>query len=102
MPYDKAWKVTIETRGQAGTVNYIEGSKSLSFDWEFGGREIIALLWGPAPSDWDNKFPWAAGRREEIMRRVADEVIKQRAQTCWADYNYERTFIRIRKQEMAK
>ena len=93
------WTVKIVSRGQAGTVHYIEGIQSMKFDWEFGGHDIIALVWGPEASLWNRKYPWATGRRKEIMRRVADEVIKQKAQNCWADIDYEHTYIKIKKQD---
>ncbi len=98
MSKKESWKVTIETRGQAGSVNYREGSNSAKFNWEFGAHDIIAFVWGPLPENWDNAYPWAIGRRREIMHRIADEVIKQRAAICWADFEYKRTNIKIRKQ----
>ncbi len=102
MPKDKPWKVTIETRGQCGFVHYTEGSQSVRFDWEYGGHDIIGLVWGPEPAYWDSKYPWAIGRRKEIMRRIAAEVIKQRAPSCWAKLDFDRTYITIRKNEIAR
>ena len=97
MSKEKTWQVTIVTKGQAGLVYYIEESNSARFEWEYGAYDIIAFVWGTLSENWDSTYPWAIGRRQDIMRRVAEEVIKQRARNCWADFDYDHTNIKIRK-----
>jgi hypothetical protein len=70
------WSVAIDLSGRDGTVTYREGPETLSLYWEMGGT-ALAIVSGPPPQDWDRAVPWASGRREEVMRRVADEVIRQ-------------------------
>jgi hypothetical protein len=40
---------------------------------------VIAIIWVDAPSIWATRYPWAIDRRTEIIRRVAEAVIRQRA-----------------------
>lgn len=62
-------KVNIIAKERSGTVQYIEGSlfkkSACEFYWEFGDAA------------WDAKYPWAAGRRMEIMREMAERVRKK-------------------------
>ena len=98
MSKESQWKVTIETRGQAGIINYTEEKNIIKFNWEFGAHDIIAFIWKYDSEQRDKSYPWAVGRKKEILKRVAEEVIKQRAQNCRAEIEYERTTIKIVKQ----
>jgi len=72
-----AGKVNIIQNGQSGTVQYIEGifKKNIcEFYWEFGGGDTVAIITLPTEDKWDAKFPWASGRRKEIVSFVAEEV----------------------------
>ena len=97
MTKDKNWKVIIESKGRAGFIYYHEGAKTIKLDWEFGAYDVLAIIWGPESTLWDRFHPWAKGRKKEILRRMADEVIKQQAPHHWADIDFERTLITIRK-----
>lgn len=76
-------KVNFITKGRSGTVQYIEGSlfkkNTCEFYWEFGGPDMIATIWFPKDdAAWDEQYPWAAGRRMEIVKSMAEQVrIKQ-------------------------
>lgn len=73
------YKVTITESGRCGTVRYAEGWwRRVEFDWEFGGGDIVAMIRIPTAKQWAGAVPWAANRRDEIVRRVADEVRRQR------------------------
>lgn len=63
---------------------YHENGCEASFYWEFGGRDIIAIIQGGPASGWNEKYPWAANRREEVLERVIKGVIRQKAQNCIA------------------
>jgi hypothetical protein len=90
------WLVEIETRGRDGYVYYFEGVNQVRFYWEFGGPpRIIAIITGAGPDEWDESLPWAKGRRPEIMRRIAEAVIRQKAPGCTPEYFYDRTVIHI-------
>ena len=90
------WSVDIETRGRDGAVYYSEGLNRVRFYWEFGGTpRILAIISGPRPDEWDDSSPWARGRRAEIMRRIAEDVIRQKAPGCAPEYIDDRTVIHI-------
>jgi hypothetical protein len=77
-------KINIITKGRSGTVQYIEGSlfkkNTAEFYWEFGDADMLATVWFPKDdSAWNKKYPWAAGRRMEIVKEMAEEVRKKQA-----------------------
>ncbi len=98
MASNESWEVVVETRGQCGSANYVEGADTIRFGWEFGGRDIIAMISGPEPSTWDDQYPWAVGRRHEIMRRLAQALIEQKASGCRAEFDFDRTLITLRTE----
>ncbi|MGB7566190.1 MAG: hypothetical protein WBM08_15730 [Prochlorococcaceae cyanobacterium] len=93
-----AWRVEIRESGRSGSVDYHEGTDSLSFHWEFGGGDTVASIWIGESSEWNARLPWAAGRREAILARIAEEVVRQRAPTCSALIEEPPGFISIRQR----
>jgi hypothetical protein len=80
----RGYTVTIETPGgRAGHIEYRQGGDVCRLDWELlvGGKSVLHI-WGPAPAAWDREVPWAAGRREQILSRVAEEVARQKCRDC--------------------
>jgi hypothetical protein len=72
-------RVDIIEKGRYGSVVYREPAGSLSFYWEFGGGDTVAIVQVDDVAAWKAGPPWAAGRCAEILRFVADEVIRQKA-----------------------
>jgi hypothetical protein len=89
------WSVSIDIRGRAGNVTYREGRNSLELYWEMGGGRAMAYVSGPSPQDWDRSVPWASGRREQVMRRVAAEVVRQSAPRSDAEFGDDFSTILI-------
>ena len=89
------WSVGISEQGRYGSVTYRDPAGSLSFYWEFGGGTTVASITVGDEAEWREKHPWAAGRRAEILRRVADEVIRQKAPSSRAEIDDQRGFINI-------
>jgi hypothetical protein len=79
-----SWRLAIVEHGRGGSVVYQEAAGQVSFHWEFCGGDAIASLWVGAAEAWNSQVPWAAGRRAEILRRVAQEVVRRRAPGCRA------------------
>jgi hypothetical protein len=75
------WHVTIKQVAQYGTIHYFEVDQSaeIKFSWEFGGGSVIVMIFSPPEVSWDKNYPWAAGRRQQIIERVAQETVRQRA-----------------------
>ncbi|HCR70461.1 MAG TPA: hypothetical protein DIW23_03375 [Anaerolineae bacterium] len=86
-------KVKVITKGRSGTIQYIEGGlfnkKTCEFYWEFGGAGTFAIIWFPkTDAEWDKQYPWALGRRMDVVRDMAEQVRKQQAPSSalqWGD-----------------
>lgn len=77
-------KIKFISQGPSGKVQYIEGSflkkNTCEFYFELGGRDTVATVWVPAnDAEWDKQYPWAAGRRKEILDDLAAQVHKEQA-----------------------
>ena len=84
-------------RGRAGEIYYREGACVAAFDWEFGGGDVVAIIYIGRPSEWSARHPWAADRRQEILERMIREVIRQKAPTCQADVDEGTGHIYLRE-----
>ncbi|MBK8498945.1 MAG: hypothetical protein IPL52_09040 [Flavobacteriales bacterium] len=79
-------KVIIKENGRSGTIDYHDGTNALSFPWEFGGGDTVAIVQCGGVQRWE-KHPWAIPHRSTILRFVAEEVIRQKAPNCRAEMN---------------
>jgi hypothetical protein len=71
------WRVDIVEQGVSGTVTYIDPAGSIPCYWEYGGGETIAIIHAGTAAEWQRSHPWAVSQRAEILRRIADEVVRQ-------------------------
>ncbi len=86
-------KIKVIQKGRSGTIQYIEGGlfnkKTYEFYWEFGGADTVAMIWFPkTDAEWDKAYPWAIGRRMDIVKDMAEQVRKQKSPTStlkWED-----------------
>ena len=90
------WSVAIEQNGRSGSIEYREPLGRISFYWEFGGGDTVAIIWTKNSCEWSSHYPWAVERRRQILERVANEVVRQKAPTCKADIDDEKGYIYIR------
>ena len=75
--------VTISNDGRSGYVFYSEGLlRKHSFYWEFAGGDVVVSINVPSPVTWTAALPWAAGRRDEVLQRVAEELRRQQCPSC--------------------
>jgi len=72
-------KISIASEGRCGHIEYREGEHYLQCYWEFGGGDTIAIISLPAPETWDQRYPWAQGRREEVLQALVNEARRQKA-----------------------
>jgi len=72
-------EVKIIKNGRVGKIQYLESGKVCEFDWEFGGGDVLVTIWFPAEEQWNTLYPWARGRRKEIVTTVAEEARKKEA-----------------------
>jgi hypothetical protein len=91
----ESFKVQITQSGRGGSIHYVEGLlHRISFDWEFGGGNAVAMVFTPSSEQWGSFGNWAQGRRDEIIKRTTDEVIRQKASNCVAEIETD-TIINI-------
>lgn len=90
-------KINIIQNGPSGTVEYIEGwlkKNVCEFYWEFGGGDTVATIWFPADDGkWDAKYPWAAGRRMEIVKDMAAQVQRKQAPSSKLKWEADRVHM---------
>jgi hypothetical protein len=74
--------VVVTEEGRSGQVLYRDPGGELSFYWEIGGGDAVAIVNVGTPAEWREQHPWAAARRAEILRFLAAELVRQKAPTC--------------------
>ena len=95
------WSVVIEAKGRSGTVQYREPGGSIPLAWEFGGNDVVAIIYFENEAAWHARYPWTMGRRVEILQRVAAEVIRQKAPGCRAEIDERAGWINLQQQPPA-
>lgn len=66
--------------GRAGRVRYDEaGAESYAFECELGAGNTLLIVVAPSSAEWSAALPWAAGRRQEVLDRLASEIVRQKA-----------------------
>ncbi len=88
--------VSIESHGPGGTVTYHEAGNQLACYWEFGGADAVAIVQCGNIAAWA-RHPWALGRRADILRCIADAVIRQKAPDCRAEIDADTGDILLRQ-----
>lgn len=91
------WSVIIDQQGRGGAVNYREAGGSIPMSWEFGGNDVVAIIYFENEAVWRSRYPWAAGRRSEIVRRVAAEAVRQKAPGSRAEIDERSGWINLRQ-----
>ena len=97
-PTSDQWTVTIDQTGRSGSIAYKEPLGSISFYWEFGGDDAVAIIWIENSAIWSSRYPWAVDRRREILERVAREVVRQKAPKCKAEIDEQHGYMYIRER----
>lgn len=69
----------------------------MSFYWEFGGGDTVAIISVGDPASWRSNYPWRIDQRRTILERVAREVIRQKAPKCRSDIDDAKGYIYIRE-----
>lgn len=89
-------RVTIVEEGREGRVEYGDGLRTISGYWQFGGDDIVTIISMGSLEDWQRSHDWAVAKRAEILRFVADEVIRLRAPSCTAEIDAQSGDILLR------
>lgn len=73
-------ELEIEQTGRGGVITYKEENHRATFGWEFSIGGVTLFV--PTNEQWDREYPWAAGRRAEVLLRVAEGVKWRKAPTA--------------------
>ena len=93
--------VHVVENGRSGSIVYAEAGQQLSFWWELGGSDCVALVRVGDEAEWRARQGWALPRRAEILRHVADELIRQKAPGCRAEIDAAGGWITLKQGESA-
>ncbi len=86
-------KIKITSKGPAGKIHYTEGflkKNTCEFYWEYGGEDTVATVWFPTEEKWAAAYPWAAGRRKQILEFVAVQARKEMARSAKVKWEADR------------
>ena len=89
--------VTVTDRGRESEVTYREGSHTITGYQEFGGADVVAIVSMGSVDDWRARHAWAVDHRAQILRYIADEVIRQKAPDCAVEIDEASGNIVLRK-----
>lgn len=82
MSIDLSDRVTISTSGRAGRINANVDGELLTFDWEFGGGDVVAFVFVATPQDWVRRDPWSRFERGAVLEALAKEICRLRCKGC--------------------
>lgn len=68
--------------GRGGSIYYIEGAIRIQFGWEFGGGNTVVILFIPAEKYWEAQTGTPLYRRDEILKFLCEQVIRDQAPGC--------------------
>jgi hypothetical protein len=93
-----ARRVTITMDGREGRIRYSDSGRVIEGYYEFGGADVLGIVSMGAPDEWARAHPWAVADRAEILRFVADELVRQQAPSWTADIDDARGVILFRQR----
>ena len=89
------WSVEIR-RGLTGKAVYREGANRLDAVISIGATpDVILILAGPR--EWDTVVPWAAGRRDEVMRRIGEAVRAKEAPNAILEFGDDGSTVVLKR-----
>lgn len=68
--------------GRGGSIYYIEGAIKIQFGWEFGGGNSVVILFIPEKKYWEAQTSTPLHRRDEILKFLCEQVIRDQAPGC--------------------
>lgn len=88
--------VKITQQGPCGHLEYHEAGEVCRCYWEFGGGTVIAIISLPPAEQWDQRYPWARGRRQEVLSFLIDEACRQRAPGALVEWDEARNAVYLK------
>jgi hypothetical protein len=95
-------RVEIVENGRDGKVFYRDARVAIEGYWEFGGGDVVTIVSMGSREEWERAHRAALPDRTKILRFVADEAIRQRAPSCYAEIAEDAGTILLRITETAR
>ncbi|MBK6611374.1 MAG: hypothetical protein IPI59_12210 [Sphingobacteriales bacterium] len=86
-------RVKFENNGRSGYVIFTEGYKSIRLYTEIGGGNCIFYVVIPSRDEWEKQTEYSLDERDEILKFIADECLKQQTSKAKAFYEVEEKHI---------
>lgn len=77
--------VTLIPRGRGAQVTYTEGLRSITGHQQPVDDDEVAMVSMGSVKDWRAGHAWAMDRRSQILRYVAEELIRRQTASCSAE-----------------
>lgn len=78
-------RLTYQEDGRSGYIFYREGATEFRMYWEFGGSKTLVIIDVPTEAQWTEQTRLPLERREEVLRYVAENVIRDK---CSGRHDY--------------
>jgi len=92
-----SWRIEIPTLlDREGVITYSEGGDSAECAYMLSGGNTAWTIFGCR--DWDAKYPWAAGRQEFVLRRLAEAFVGRSSIWLVIEVDAKSGSVRLRKQ----
>ena len=75
-------KLEYTQEGRGGSIYYTEGAIRIQFGWEFGGGNSVVILFIPETKYWEAQTGTPLYRRDEILKFLCEQVIRDQAPGC--------------------
>lgn len=85
--------VKYENQGRGGYAIFVEGLKSIKFEMEYGGGDCIFILYIPSSEKWETHTAFSLRDRDEIIKFVAERVLRDQTTSSDAYYKISETDI---------
>ena len=72
----------ITEQGRIGEINLEIEGQNLSWEWEFGSGEYIAIISVPDLQKWNKIFKNVQIKRENYLSEIAREIISLKCKEC--------------------
>ncbi len=94
-PDEQGRQITYTSEGRSGYVNYKSPEARFSMYWEFGGGDVVTIIYLPSPEEWVAKTGIPLEKREEVLNFIGHQVVKDQTTSGRGSFKIEGNFMNI-------
>lgn len=87
--------IQIEQRGRGGRILLRVDDQIASLDWEFGGNDVVAIIYVPTPAHWYSTDPWRRLDRSATLDALGREICRLKCRNC--TFHWDDHFLELRQ-----